>query len=85
MSSTIDFMKDKLDFEIPVYLIQGENDILTPGEITREYFDIIKAPVKDFILLPGAAHGYNQSVVDTQFKIVKEYLTSLIHTEEHHK
>lgn len=78
MNSTIDFMKDGLNFKIPVYLIQGENDILTPKEITIEYFDKMKAPEKDLFLLPGAAHGYNQSVVDIQYKVVKEYIFPLI-------
>jgi pimeloyl-ACP methyl ester carboxylesterase len=30
MNTTINFMNDKLTFQIPVYLIQGEDDILTP-------------------------------------------------------
>lgn len=78
MSTAIDFMQEGFEFKIPVFLIQGEEDILTPKEITKEYFDKIKAPVKEFFLLPGAAHGYNQSVVDTQYQIVKEYLSFLI-------
>lgn len=69
MSLNVDLMKDGLKFKIPVYLIQGEKDILTPPEITRAYFDKITAPKKEYFLLPGAAHGYNQSVVDMQYKI----------------
>jgi pimeloyl-ACP methyl ester carboxylesterase len=76
MMLDIDLMKDGLDFKVPVFLIQGENDILTPGEITKEYFDKIRAPKKQYFLLPGAAHGYNQSVIDMQYQILKEYFTS---------
>lgn len=71
MVTEINFMKDGLDYKIPVYFIQGEADILTSRELTKTYFDSIKAPKKKYILLPDAAHGHNQSVIDTQYKIVK--------------
>lgn len=71
INSTINFLKDDFVFKIPVYLIQGEEDILTPLVITKEYFNKIKAPEKKFISIPKAAHGFNQSVVDVQYKIMK--------------
>ncbi|MDQ3682492.1 MAG: alpha/beta hydrolase [Bacteroidota bacterium] len=74
MISTINLLKNNLDFKIPVYLIQGEEDILTSKEFTKEYFDKIRAPKKEYILLPKSAHGFNQLVVETQYKIMKEYL-----------
>ncbi|MEO8765471.1 MAG: alpha/beta hydrolase [Ginsengibacter sp.] len=72
--NTINLLANDLEFKIPVYLIQGAEDILTPKEITKEYFDKIKAPEKKFILIPKAAHGFNQAVVDMQFKVIKQYL-----------
>ncbi len=71
MRSSINFLKNNLDFKIPVYLIQGEEDILTPKESTKMYFDKLKAPQKEYILLPKTAHGFNQSVVDAQYRIFK--------------
>jgi pimeloyl-ACP methyl ester carboxylesterase len=71
MSATIDLMKDNLEFKIPVYLIQGEEDILTPKEKTEKYFEAIQAPEKKYYLLPKTAHGFNVSVVETQYKICK--------------
>ena len=79
MISTIKLLEDGVDFKIPVYLIQGEEDILTSKEITKEYFDKIRAPKKELILLPKAAHGFNQPVVEMQFKIIKEYLGPFMH------
>lgn len=78
MAAAVNFMKDGLHFQIPVYLIQGEADILTAKEMTKEYFDKLSAPRKEFFLLPGAAHGHNQSVVDKQYEVVKEYVSPLI-------
>jgi pimeloyl-ACP methyl ester carboxylesterase len=78
MSSTINLLKDAFDFKIPVYLIQGEEDILTSKEITKEYFNKIKAPKKEFILLPNTAHGFNLPVVEMHYKIMKEYILPFI-------
>lgn len=72
MMATINFAKDYWQFKIPVYLVQGEEDILTPAEITKVYFAKIKAPVKQFILVPKAAHGFNEAVLDAQLKAIKQ-------------
>ena len=69
MSAGINLLKDNVTFQIPVYLIQGSEDILTPKEKTKEYFDKITAPEKKYYLLPKTAHGFNVPVVETQFKI----------------
>jgi len=75
MSASINLMKDNLDFKIPLYLIQGNEDILTPKEVSKKYFDEIKAPKKEYFLLPKAAHGFNLSVLETQYKIFKSIKT----------
>jgi pimeloyl-ACP methyl ester carboxylesterase len=69
MSADIDFMKTNLDFQLPVYFIQGEEDILTPKEKTKAYFKKINAPKKKYYLLPKTAHGFNMPVLETQFEI----------------
>lgn len=76
--NTINLLHDGLDFKIPVFFIQGEEDILTPKEITKAYFDTINAPKKEFFLLPKAAHGFNQSVTDMQYKIIEQHILPLI-------
>jgi pimeloyl-ACP methyl ester carboxylesterase len=75
MSAKINLLRDNLDFKIPVYLIQGSEDILTPKEKSKEYFDKIKAPKKEYYLLPKTAHGFNLAVLETQYKIFKAIKT----------
>lgn len=75
MSAGINLMQDNLNFQIPVYIIQGNEDILTPKEKTKKYFSKIKAPKKKYYLLPKTAHGFNLSVVETQYKIFKSIKT----------
>lgn len=72
MMSSINLMEDSSNFEIPVYFIQGAEDILTPKAMTEDYFNKLTAPKKEFIVLPDAAHGHNRSVVDMQYEIVSK-------------
>ncbi|GAO43138.1 alpha/beta fold hydrolase [Flavihumibacter petaseus] len=71
MRRSINFAENNLEFKVPVYLIQGEADLLTPAASTRQYFDKLKAPHKEYVLLPNTAHGFNQAVVDAQVKIFR--------------
>lgn len=71
MRATINLMRDNINYKTPIYFIQGEEDILTPKEITRPYFDKIKAPAKQFIILKNSAHGFNTYVIEAQYKIFK--------------
>jgi len=75
MSANIDLMKDNLEFKIPIYLIQGNEDILTPKEKSKAYFDNLNAPKKKYFLLPNTAHGFNELVLKTQVKIFKRIKT----------
>lgn len=71
MSASINNLRDYTEFKIPIYFIQGEEDILTPAEATKTYFDKIKAPSKKYFPLAKTAHGFNQAVLDTQYEIFK--------------
>ncbi len=76
MVSEVDFNQDGLEFEIPLYLIQGEHDILTPFELSKPYFDSIVAPTKAYYLIDDAAHGFNQSIVHKQYQVVKKIVSA---------
>lgn len=72
--SKINFLKDGLAFSIPVYLIQGEEDLLTPKVITENYFNKIRAPKKNLFLVPKATHGISALVLETEYKVFKYYI-----------
>lgn len=74
MVENVDFRKDGETFKIPVYLIEGKKDILTSKALNKPYFDAITAPDKGYYLVPGAAHGFNRLVIDTEYRILKEKL-----------
>lgn len=45
-----------LDFEVPIFFIQGAKDDLSVTALARQYFDQIHAPRKEFIVLPHVGH-----------------------------
>ncbi len=51
-------------FEIPVFFVQGEQDLWTAPELTRAYFGSINAPEKQFYLVEGAGHELSQNGMD---------------------
>jgi pimeloyl-ACP methyl ester carboxylesterase len=72
MASTIDLYKLGTDFKLPVYLVQGTEDLLTTQAVTQRYFDAIKAPVKKLVLVPRAGHDPNPPTVAAQTKLLHE-------------
>lgn len=45
------------NIQCPVYFFAGEKDYQTNYAITRDYFDAVTAPQKDFFLFTGSGHG----------------------------
>ena len=51
-----DLLAHEWQFNIPVALIMGRHDMVTPTELARDYFDRIEAPLKAWYQFEGAAH-----------------------------
>jgi pimeloyl-ACP methyl ester carboxylesterase len=71
MGPRIDLAKLGTRFEMPVYLLQGEEDLVTPPEISRAYFDSLTAPAKAFISLPRTGHDPNRAMIDGQLQVLE--------------
>lgn len=54
---TFDF-EEKIGFyfDIPIFILQGEQDILTPTKIAESYFNQMQSPYKEFVIIHGAGH-----------------------------
>jgi pimeloyl-ACP methyl ester carboxylesterase len=59
-------------FKLPVYLVQGEQDLLTSATVTRGYFDQLDAPRKELVVVPRAGHDPNPPLMDAQFKVLEQ-------------
>lgn len=72
IGSKIDLYKLGPKFEVPFYMVQGEQDLLTMPEPSKRYFDFIQAPYKEFLLVPRAGHDPNGPMVETQLQALKK-------------
>jgi len=45
-----------LRFSVPIFFFQGAEDFTTPTALAREYLEVIQAPRKEFVPIPGAGH-----------------------------
>ncbi|MFZ6875594.1 alpha/beta fold hydrolase [Undibacterium sp. Di27W] len=77
MFSTVDFPETASKFAIPVFFVQGAEDLLTMPEITRQYVDSITAPQKEYILVPRAGHDPNLPFIEAQLKLLNERVRAL--------
>lgn len=78
MYSKIDFPAQGLEFDIPIYFVQGEQDLVTAPSVTRSYFERIHAPKKAYFLVSKTGHNPNSVSVAMEYKILKEQVMPLL-------
>ena len=71
MGPKIDLRKLGVRFAMPVYMLQGDEDLVTPPEISRAYFDELVAPHKEFLPLARTGHDPNRTMIDAQHSVLK--------------
>jgi pimeloyl-ACP methyl ester carboxylesterase len=72
MLTKVDLPKLGLAFDIPVFIVQGSEDLVTTPSVAKRYFDRITAPQKEYVLLPNTGHDPNAAMIDAQYKILKK-------------
>lgn len=72
MAQSIALDKQHTEFKIPIYLIQGTEDLLTAPEITARYFEKISAPKKKLIKVERAGHDPNLRMLEKQLEITRK-------------
>ncbi|WP_328926249.1 alpha/beta hydrolase [Streptomyces sp. NBC_00190] len=55
-ASEFDDWADGTRFEMPFFIFQGAQDVITPAARAKAYFDAVEAPVKGFELIEDASH-----------------------------
>lgn len=71
MFSLIDLPKLGTTFELPVFMVQGSEDLVTTPDVAKRYFDTIVAPQKEYVLLPRTGHDPNAAMIDAEYNILK--------------
>jgi pimeloyl-ACP methyl ester carboxylesterase len=70
-----DLFHDIPSQQVPVYIMQGTSDYQTTYIVAREYFDSLKAPVKQFFSFENSAHSPIFEEPEKFEKILKEILS----------
>jgi len=65
------------DFAIPIFIVQGQEDLTALPELAKAYFDSIKAPRKQFYLVPGSGHESSATQLDLTLKVLVEQVRPL--------
>ena len=52
-----DARKLGLKFDVPVFIVEGAQDNITPRDLAKRYFDTIAAPHKAFVTIPDSGHS----------------------------
>jgi pimeloyl-ACP methyl ester carboxylesterase len=53
----LDLRETNTQFELPVYMVLGRNDMNNPSQIPEDYFIQIDAPSKQLIFFEDSGHG----------------------------
>ncbi len=78
MASHVDLPKLGTDFAIPMFFVLGAQDLLSTPDVAQRYYDRLKAPQKDLVVLERAGHDPNQDVIDAEYKMLKERILPLM-------
>jgi pimeloyl-ACP methyl ester carboxylesterase len=78
MHATLDLYKLGADFKMPVFMMVGEHDLTTTPEVAKRYFDSIRAPKKEYFLLPLTGHDPNPPMVAAQYDILTTRIAPLL-------
>jgi pimeloyl-ACP methyl ester carboxylesterase len=65
------------DFAIPIFIVQGQEDLTALPALAKAYFDSIKAPRKQFYLVPGTGHEPSAAQLDLTRKVLIEQVRPL--------
>ena len=78
MASKVDLPALGTDFAIPMFFVEGAQDLLATPDVAQRYYDSLTAPQKHLVVLERAGHDPNQDVVDAEYAILKERILPLV-------
>ena len=73
----VDLPSFTTDFSVPIFIIQGEQDLTASPVLAKSYFDAITAPRKQFVFVPGTGHEPSVTEVETMYKVLTEQVRPL--------
>ena len=71
MFSKVNLWKLGSTFEVPIFLLQGSEDLVSVPEVAKRYYDSLSAPEKAFILLPQTGHDPNERMIEAEYNVLR--------------
>jgi pimeloyl-ACP methyl ester carboxylesterase len=65
-------------FAIPIFIVQGQDDLIASPQLAHEYFNNISAPLKQFYLVAGTGHEYSKSELKLILKVLVKRVRPLV-------
>lgn len=69
------------DFQIPVAIITGSEDWVTPVKYQKDYYEMISAPVKDYFEIPGCGHMVMYDDTEAYVSVLKTWMEGNLEDE----
>jgi pimeloyl-ACP methyl ester carboxylesterase len=60
------------DFAVPIYVIQGKEDLTAPPELAKTYLESITAPRKRFSIVQGTGHESTVPQLELVWGVLRE-------------
>jgi pimeloyl-ACP methyl ester carboxylesterase len=64
-------------FKTPVFIIQGEQDVMTPTELAREWLETLDGPGKSFISIRGGCHMVMVTAAESYLRELLQHVRPL--------
>jgi pimeloyl-ACP methyl ester carboxylesterase len=58
------------EFKVPIYMVQGEEDLVAVPALAKAYFDSISAPHKEYHLVPGTGHESSAASLEVLHRVL---------------
>ena len=72
MAARVDLPALGPEYALPMYFVQGEEDLLTRASVTRSFVDSLRAPRKKLVMVPRAGHDPNFAMIQAHFRLLKD-------------
>ncbi|HZA71334.1 MAG TPA: alpha/beta hydrolase [Propionibacteriaceae bacterium] len=79
----IDFRTDVPQLEVPVYVLDGANELRGRRELAHDWFEGLTAPHKELITYPDAGHAVAFEQADAFLRLMNEEIVPVTYGASH--
>ncbi len=77
-----DVRKLGMDFQVPVFILNGDKDAITPMPLSKAWFDTIRAPQKAYVVLPDGGHDAVATMPDMFLAALMKQVWPVAHASD---